>query len=246
MCLNNQEGDLEDIVTNMSTRAQVVDSGDNLLHHLFLDGSISSGPWTRCRSVCSRWSTVTTCTPPSRTCSRRASWCGPSAGSTSTPSSAYLSTWSSASSSPWSPTPMTPSKWGENNHCGPGWVTMSFLSWVFSNMFPFYAFQFACWAKSQLEYILSQIIKSPDMTFIMALIVFISNSRMPPPHQNYRSSCWRVKTSQTLVFTEWRRPAASSAACLVEAAGQRRIPFGRLAHAEIWYKVLKLSVNVGI
>ena len=44
MCLNNQEGDLEDIVTNMSTRAQVVDSGDNLLHHLFLDGSISSGP----------------------------------------------------------------------------------------------------------------------------------------------------------------------------------------------------------
>ena len=94
---------------------------DILLHNLFLDWSISSGPWKPYRSVCSPWSMGTTCSPPLRTCSRRASWCGPSAGSTSTPLSAYLSTLSSASSSLWSPTPMTPSRWGEYNHLWTRW-----------------------------------------------------------------------------------------------------------------------------
>ncbi len=76
-----------------------------------LFGSLFSfGPWTRCQSVCSRWSMEMTCFPPLRTCRRRAAWCGFSAESICIPLSPSSSTWSSVFSSQSSQTPMTPSR----------------------------------------------------------------------------------------------------------------------------------------
>lgn len=76
-------------------------------------------PWTQYQSVCSLWSTETTCFPPLRTWIRRAVWCGSSAESTSTPLCRSSSTWSLAFLSHLLLTPMTPSRWFLLNFCNP-------------------------------------------------------------------------------------------------------------------------------
>lgn len=75
--------------------------------------SISSGRWTLFPRVCFPSSMETTCSPPSRTCSKRVTWCGSSAVCISTRLCLCSSTWCSVCSSRSSPTHTTPSRWEE-------------------------------------------------------------------------------------------------------------------------------------
>lgn len=129
-----------------------------------------------------------TCFPPSRTCSRRTTWCGSSAGFTSTPLCLSSYTWSSASSSPSSLTHTTQSRW-----------QLHFYDPTFQN-------------NPQVSVYCSD--RTCTCCHIYTQILWFSrlstSSRVETQRPTCRSSCRFVKICPNLDFIDFRKTKAAS------------------------------------